>query len=101
MPITGAVDAATLKVAVRALAVDTAICRAAKLPLLQTVVPISNERRQQIRQNGARARCDFDGYRHSWRQVDHLIVDHHFRTVERDTSREDQLLSRRLARRIG
>ena len=67
-------------------------------PLAQAVVPVSQQGREQVADDTARAGLDLDGHRHAGRQIDQLVVDLHLRAVERDARRIDQLLARRLAR---
>src|SRR5216683_6971260 len=70
---------------------------AGALPLAQDLVPVAQQRRQEVAQDRPRAGLDFDRYRHAGRQIDHLLVDLHLRTVQRNTGAVVQFLALRLA----
>jgi hypothetical protein len=77
------------------------ICRSciALIPLPQSLLPVSEKRRQQIADDPARAGPDLDRHGHAGPR-DGLTLDLHLRAVERHARRVDELLALRLAGRF-
>src|SRR5262249_18117951 len=65
--------------------------------LAQALLPVFEQRREQITDNPALSRLNLDSDGHSGRQVHSLILHLHLRAIERNARRVVQLLSFRLA----
>jgi hypothetical protein len=66
-------------------------------PLAQAFVFVTHERREKITDDAPRPRLDLDRHRHSWREIDGLVLDLHPSAVKRHAGGVDQLLALRLA----
>src|SRR5262245_43753111 len=65
--------------------------------LAQALLPVFEQRREQITDNPALSRLNLDSDGHSGRQVHSLVLHLHLRAIERNARRVVQLLSFRLA----
>src|SRR5262245_23509621 len=78
-----------------------ALSNPAASPFVQCLLPVTQQRRQQVAQDRARTGLYFHRCRHAGRQVDDAVIDLHLRAVERDARGVVELLALRLARFVG